>query len=71
MSNREDVPPPESRPVSRHTTQSAIQHPQVTYSQVGGTDMSSFSEGHTPSSNNHTPVKYAPAECDSTYGYAV
>ncbi|KAM9338167.1 V-set and immunoglobulin domain-containing protein 8a [Symphorus nematophorus] len=72
---REDAPPPDSRPVSRRTNRSANQHPQVTYSPVGGTEVSSFSEGftHTPSSNSHghTPVKYAPVEYDSKYGYAV
>ncbi|XP_035523768.1 V-set and immunoglobulin domain-containing protein 8a [Morone saxatilis] len=72
---REDAPPPESRPVSRHTSRSGSQHPQVTYCQVDGTEMSSFNEGHThtPSSNSHrhTPVKHTPVEYDSKYGYAV
>ncbi|XP_074473821.1 V-set and immunoglobulin domain-containing protein 8a isoform X2 [Sebastes fasciatus] len=72
---REDAPPPESRPVSRHTSRSAIQHPQVTYSQVGRTEGSSFNDGrtHTPSGNSHghTPVKYTPVKYDSKYGYAV
>ncbi|XP_070781232.1 V-set and immunoglobulin domain-containing protein 8a [Enoplosus armatus] len=72
---REDATPPESRPVSRRTSRSASQHPQVTYCQAGGTEVSYFSEGrpHTPSSNSHghTPVKYTPVEYDSKYGYAV
>uniref|UniRef100_A0A3B4VA13 Coxsackievirus and adenovirus receptor homolog n=1 Tax=Seriola dumerili TaxID=41447 RepID=A0A3B4VA13_SERDU len=68
-----DVPPPESRPVSRHTSRSTNQHPQVTYCQVGGTEGSSFSEGcaHPRSSNSCTPVKCTPVEYDSKYGYAV
>ncbi|XP_044030720.1 coxsackievirus and adenovirus receptor homolog [Siniperca chuatsi] len=65
---REDAPPPESRPVSRHTSRSTSQ-------KVGGTEVSSFNEGptHTPSSNSHghTLVKYTPVEYDSKYGYAV
>ncbi|XP_053196521.1 V-set and immunoglobulin domain-containing protein 8a [Scomber japonicus] len=67
---REDVPPPESRPVSRRTSRSASQHPQVTYSQVGGTDDGRI---QTPStdSHRHTPVKHAPVRYDSKYGYAV
>ncbi|XP_056259313.1 V-set and immunoglobulin domain-containing protein 8a [Seriola aureovittata] len=70
---REDVPPPESRPVSRHTSRSTNQHPQVTYCQVGGTEGSSFNEGcaHPHSSNSCTPVKCTPVEYDSKYGYAV
>ncbi|GAA6216037.1 coxsackievirus and adenovirus receptor homolog [Lates japonicus] len=70
---REDVPPPESRPVSRYTSRSASQHPQVTYSQVGGTEVNSLSEGytHTPLSNSFTPVKCSAFEYDSKYGYAV
>lgn len=72
---REDAPPPESRPVSRHTSRSASQHPQVTYCQVGRTEVSSFNERckQTPSSNSHrhTPVKSTPVEYDSKYGYAV
>ncbi|XP_032395882.1 V-set and immunoglobulin domain-containing protein 8a [Etheostoma spectabile] len=72
---REDAPPPESRPVSRGTSRSASQHPQVTYCQVGRTDVCSLSDGrtHTPSSNSHghTPVKHAAVEYDSKYGYAV
>ncbi|XP_041816427.1 V-set and immunoglobulin domain-containing protein 8a [Chelmon rostratus] len=72
---REDVPPPESRPVSRHTSRSASRLPQVTYCQVGGTEVSSFNGGrtHTPSSNGrgHTPVKSTAAEYDCRYGYAV
>ncbi|XP_040914364.1 V-set and immunoglobulin domain-containing protein 8a [Toxotes jaculatrix] len=70
---REDVLPPESRPVSRHTSRSASQYPQVTYSPVGGTDVSSFSEGctHTPPSNSCTTVKCKPLEYDLKYGYAV
>ncbi|XP_071322763.1 V-set and immunoglobulin domain-containing protein 8a [Trachinotus anak] len=70
---REDVPPPESRPASRHTSRSAGQHPQVTYCQVGGTEGSSFGEGctHPLSSNSCTPVKCTPVEYDSRYGYAV
>ncbi|XP_049909129.1 V-set and immunoglobulin domain-containing protein 8a [Epinephelus moara] len=72
---REDAPPPESRPVSRHTSRSASQHPQVTYCPVGSAEVSSLSDGHThtPSSNSHghTPLKYAPVEYDSKYGYAV
>nr|XP_046230935.1 coxsackievirus and adenovirus receptor homolog isoform X2 [Scatophagus argus] len=62
---REDAPPPESRPVSRHTSQSTSQHPQVTYCQVGGTEENSFTEGFTQAPSS-TPVKY-----DSKYGYAV
>ncbi|XP_039636603.1 V-set and immunoglobulin domain-containing protein 8a isoform X2 [Perca fluviatilis] len=72
---REDAPPPESRPVSRGTSRSASQHPQVTYCQVGRTDISSLNDGRTltPSSNSHghTPVKYTAVEYDSKYGYAV
>ncbi|XP_070844344.1 coxsackievirus and adenovirus receptor homolog [Chaetodon trifascialis] len=72
---REDVPPPESRPVSRHTSRSVSRHPQVTYCQVGGTEVSSFNGGgtHTPSGNSHghTPVKCTPVEYDRKYGYAV
>ncbi|XP_059214356.1 coxsackievirus and adenovirus receptor homolog [Centropristis striata] len=72
---REDVPPPDSRPVSRITSRSTSRHPQLPYCQVGGTEGSSFSDGHThiPSSNSngHTPVKYTAVEYDSTYGYAV
>ncbi|KAM4527555.1 V-set and immunoglobulin domain-containing protein 8a isoform 1-T2 [Odontesthes bonariensis] len=60
---REDAPPPDSRPVSRHTGRSSGQHPQVTYCQVG-----SLNEGH---SRGHTPVKYAPVQYDGEYGYAV
>ncbi|KAI3362017.1 hypothetical protein L3Q82_012357 [Scortum barcoo] len=65
---REDAAPPESRSVSRHTSRSASQHPQETYSQV-----SSFNEGrtHTPSINSYGPVKYTPVRYDSKYGYAV
>ncbi|XP_070707112.1 V-set and immunoglobulin domain-containing protein 8a [Pempheris klunzingeri] len=72
---REDAPPPESRPVSRRTSRSTSQHPQVTYCPVGATEVSSFTDGHThtPSSNSHghTPVKYAPVQYDSKYGYEV
>ena len=75
ISNREDVPPPDSRPVSRHTSRSTSLLPQVAYSQVSRTDVSSFSNGrtHTPSStgHGHTPVKHTPVEYDSQYGYAV
>ncbi|CAJ1071284.1 coxsackievirus and adenovirus receptor homolog [Xyrichtys novacula] len=72
---REDVPPPESRPVSRHTSRSTSQHPQVSYCQVGESEVNSVSEGrtHAPSSNSHghTPVKFTPVQYDSQYGYAV
>uniref|UniRef100_A0A673C7W8 Coxsackievirus and adenovirus receptor homolog n=1 Tax=Sphaeramia orbicularis TaxID=375764 RepID=A0A673C7W8_9TELE len=68
---REDVPPPESRPVSRRTNRSSGRHPQVTYSHVGETEASCLDEGHarTPSttcSHIYTPVKY-----NSKDGYAV
>ncbi|XP_010735049.2 V-set and immunoglobulin domain-containing protein 8a [Larimichthys crocea] len=70
---REDAPPPESCPASRHTSRCGSQHPQVAYSQISGTHGSSFNEGraHTSSSNSRTPVKYTPVEYDSKYGYAV
>nr|XP_020486252.1 coxsackievirus and adenovirus receptor homolog [Labrus bergylta] len=72
---REDVPPPENRPVSRHTSRSTIRQPQVSYCQVGGSEVSSFNEGctHTPSNNSHghTPVKYTPVEYDGRDEYAV
>ncbi|XP_026030104.1 V-set and immunoglobulin domain-containing protein 8a isoform X2 [Astatotilapia calliptera] len=72
---REDAPPPDSRPVSRHTSQSASQLPQVTYCPVDGTEVMSLNEGlsHTPSSTSHghRPVKHTPAEYNSKYGYAV
>ncbi|XP_067431371.1 V-set and immunoglobulin domain-containing protein 8a [Thunnus thynnus] len=72
---REDVPPPESRPVSRRTSRSASQHPQVTYCQVVGAEVGCLDDGriHTPSTNSHghTPIKYTPVEYDSKYGYAV
>ncbi|TDH01864.1 hypothetical protein EPR50_G00167100 [Perca flavescens] len=72
---REDAPPPESCPVSCVTSRSASQHPQVTYCQVGRTDISSLNDGRTltPSSNSHghTPAKYTAVEYDSKYGYAV
>ena len=68
MSNREDVPPPDSRPVSRRTGRSSGQHPQLTYCQVDGSEVSSLNEGN---SQGHTPVKYAPVEYDGDNGYAV
>ncbi|XP_034752530.1 V-set and immunoglobulin domain-containing protein 8a isoform X2 [Etheostoma cragini] len=72
---REDAPPPESRPVSRGTSRSASQHPQVTYCQVGRTNICSLNDGrtHTSSSNSHghTPVKYAAVEYDNKNGYVV
>ncbi|XP_060917810.1 V-set and immunoglobulin domain-containing protein 8a [Labrus mixtus] len=72
---REDVPPPESRPVSRHTSRSTTRQPQVSYCQVGGSEVSSFNEGctHTPSNNSqgHIPVKYTPVEYDGRDEYAV
>lgn len=75
ISNREDVPPPESRPVSRHTSRSTSRHPQVSYCQVGESEVNSFSDSstHTPSrdSHGHTPVKHASVKYDSQYGYAV
>ncbi|XP_071386176.1 V-set and immunoglobulin domain-containing protein 8a [Centroberyx affinis] len=67
---REDAPAPESRPISRGGSRSASQHPEVTYSQVGKSELSCFHEGriYTPSTNSPgcTPVKY-----DSKFGYAV
>ncbi|XP_038590570.1 coxsackievirus and adenovirus receptor homolog [Micropterus salmoides] len=72
---REDALPPDSHLVCRYTSRSTSQHPQDTYYQVGGTEVSSFYEGcnHTPSSNSHgpTPVKYTAVEYDSKFGYAV
>ncbi|KAM9841706.1 V-set and immunoglobulin domain-containing protein 8a [Aulostomus maculatus] len=72
---REDVPPPESRPVSRRTSQNSHRHPQVTYSQVGLTELSTLDDGDTktPSINSHerTPVAHRPVEYDSRYGYAI
>ncbi|XP_028273251.1 V-set and immunoglobulin domain-containing protein 8a [Parambassis ranga] len=70
---REDVPPPDSRPVSRYTNRSSIQRPQVTYCQVGGTEVSSYSEGcaQSPFGNTHTPAIYDPVEYDAEIGYAV
>ncbi|XP_069016323.1 V-set and immunoglobulin domain-containing protein 8a [Embiotoca jacksoni] len=67
---REDAPPPDSHPGSRHTSRSASQRPQVSYCQVDGTEVSSFSERqtHTPSSNSR---RHTPAEYDTTYGYTV
>ncbi|KAK7896640.1 hypothetical protein WMY93_021965 [Mugilogobius chulae] len=61
---REDVPPPESRPVSRRTTRSSgpSQH-HVTYDPVGGTELSWSDDVQSdlPSSKNqtHTPVRAA------------
>ncbi|XP_033832146.2 V-set and immunoglobulin domain-containing protein 8a [Periophthalmus magnuspinnatus] len=68
---REDVPPPESRPVSRRTTRSSgpSQH-HVTYDPLGGTELS-WSDDVTsdhPSSKNQV---YTPVQYDSKYGYAV
>ncbi|XP_072227771.1 V-set and immunoglobulin domain-containing protein 8a [Leuresthes tenuis] len=65
---REDVPPPDSRPVSRHTGRSSGRHPQVTYSQVDRSEVSSLNEGN---SQRHTPVKHAPVEYDGESGCAV
>ncbi|XP_047425522.1 V-set and immunoglobulin domain-containing protein 8a isoform X2 [Mugil cephalus] len=63
---REDAPPPDSRPVSRHTSRSSSQRPQVTHCQVDRAEVSSLSGGYA-----HTPVTYAPVERDGRYGYAV
>lgn len=72
---REDVLPPESRPVSRYTNQSTNRQPQVSYCQVEGSELSFFSDDctNTPSSNSHEPTseKFTPAIYDSKYGYAV
>ncbi|XP_041667164.1 coxsackievirus and adenovirus receptor homolog [Cheilinus undulatus] len=72
---REDAPPPESRPVSRHTSRSTSQQPHVSYSQVEGSEASSFNEAFTftpsNSSQGHTPDKCTPVKYDSKYGYAV
>ncbi|KAM6902303.1 V-set and immunoglobulin domain-containing protein 8a [Xenentodon cancila] len=73
---REDAPPPDSRPGSRHTHRSAGRRSQVTYCQVDGGDGNSFSTGYadTPSSSiDHepTPVQSTPIKYDSKYGYPV
>ncbi|XP_019959074.2 V-set and immunoglobulin domain-containing protein 8a [Paralichthys olivaceus] len=70
---REDVPPPESRPASRHMSRSVNQHPQVTYSPVGGggTEVSSLSEVPTHPPSCSTPVESKPLEHGGRYGYAV
>ncbi|KAM7369260.1 hypothetical protein PAMP_013542 [Pampus punctatissimus] len=73
---REDVPPPESRPVSRRTNRSANQQPQVTYCQVDGMEVGCLDDEddtHTLSTNSHghTLVKCTPVKYDSKYGYAV
>ncbi|CAL9683593.1 unnamed protein product [Knipowitschia caucasica] len=72
---REDVPPPESRPVSRRTTRSSgPSHHHVTYDPLGGTELSWSDDLHSElpsdlaSSKNqvHSPPLY-----DRKYGYAV
>ncbi|AWP14993.1 putative coxsackievirus and adenovirus receptor -like [Scophthalmus maximus] len=59
---REDVPPPESRPASRHTCRSAGHQPQVTY--CGLDDGSSFSDAPTHPPRSSTPVKCTSAGYD-------
>ncbi|KAF7656321.1 hypothetical protein LDENG_00042580 [Lucifuga dentata] len=67
---REDAPAPESRPISRMTSRSAPQHPEVTYFQVENNDLSFFDEGFTHSSLNNSHV-YTPVKYDNRYGYVV
>ncbi|XP_041826923.1 coxsackievirus and adenovirus receptor homolog [Melanotaenia boesemani] len=64
---REDVLPPESRPVSRHTGRSSGQRPEATYCRVDGSELSSFNGGN---SQGTTPVEYVPFEYDK-FGCAV
>ncbi|KAF0031146.1 hypothetical protein F2P81_015701 [Scophthalmus maximus] len=61
---REDVPPPESRPASRHTCRSAGHQPQVTY--CGLDDGSSFSDAPTHPPRSSTPVKCTSAGYDGS-----
>ncbi|KAG7216658.1 hypothetical protein INR49_023370 [Caranx melampygus] len=68
---REDVAPPESRPVSRYTNRSSSQHPQVVYSQMSGTEGSFSGEACAHPCSSSTPVKSTSVEYDSKYGYAV
>ncbi|KAM4532179.1 V-set and immunoglobulin domain-containing protein 8a [Fundulus diaphanus] len=72
---REDVPPPDSRPVSRHTGRNAGQTPQSAYGWADQNEVSSFIAGrtHNPSSysQGQTAVKHAPAGYDSKHRYAV
>ncbi|XP_072309928.1 V-set and immunoglobulin domain-containing protein 8a [Eucyclogobius newberryi] len=67
---REDVPPPESRPVSRRTTRSSGPSHHVTYDPLGGTELSWSDDVQSdlPSSKNQV---YTPVQYDRKYGYAV
>lgn len=67
---REDVPPPESRPVSRRTTRSSGPSHHVSYDPVGGTELSWSDDvpSERPSSKNQV---YTPVQYHSQYGYAV
>ncbi|XP_029024733.1 coxsackievirus and adenovirus receptor homolog isoform X3 [Betta splendens] len=71
---REDVPPPESRPVSRH--EAASQRPPASYRPVDGSDLSSFSDVYTPPPPRSRltpppPRSRLTPEYDSRRGYVV
>ncbi|KAM8872769.1 coxsackievirus and adenovirus receptor homolog [Synchiropus picturatus] len=67
---REDVPPPESRPVSRHTSRSSVRQPSVIYCPVGDKQRGRM-EIRSIRSNGYIAVTSTPVPDVSTNCYAV
>ncbi|KAM9820207.1 coxsackievirus and adenovirus receptor homolog [Neosynchiropus ocellatus] len=64
---REDAPPPESRPLSRHTSRSSVRHPSVIYCPLGEKQRGNMenrpirSNGYTAVTS--TPLPYVSSDC--------